>query len=189
MEQRINEILELLIGFQKVKRKVFFPGSREYESDTEHSYNLAMTALIIIEKDRLPLDEGLCLKYALIHDLVEVYAGDTMALDSKQVATKPKREAMALRKLASKDSTKELAKIIAEYEKLDSEESKFIYSLDKLMPAFNILYNNDLVWKEHGITFLKWEEISRKKIELSKYTKPYLDYILPKLRSMPELFA
>lgn len=189
MQNQIYDLIKLLTDFQNIERAVVVPGSSRKENDTEHSYNLAMTAWLIIEKDKLPLDLGLCIKYALIHDLVEVYAGDTFALDSDQVATKVEREHAALKTLRIDALTKDLALLIEDYERGASEEAKFIYSLDKLMPVFGILYGKDLVWKRYGLTQADWETMFKQKVEISKFTKPYLDFVIAEQKAHPELFA
>lgn len=165
------------------------PGSLRKENDTEHSYNLAIAAWLIIEKDQLPLNVDLALRYALVHDLVEVYAGDSFALDPAQVATKAEREAAALQRLENDSLTSNLAKSIKEYESLANEEAKFIYSLDKLMPTFGILYGKGSIWKDHHMTQQDWEDKFRAKIETSQHTKSYLQFVIDEQKKHPELFT
>lgn len=189
MQDKIYELIKLLTSFQNVEWGVVVPGSTRRENDTEHSYNLAMVAWIIIEKDKLPLDVNLCLRYALVHDLVEVYAGDSFALDPKQVAAKVEKELSAFKLIKADDLTSSLAEYIQQYESMANEEAKFIYSLDKLMPAFGVLYGSDLIWKNHDMSQLDWEEKFKAKIEASKFTRPYLEFVISEQKARPELFA
>ncbi len=73
----ILDFTKLLNKFRAVKRIVFTVGEGEPENDAEHSYQLAMLSWYIISAENLKLDKNLVIKYALVHDLVEVYAGDT----------------------------------------------------------------------------------------------------------------
>lgn len=148
-----------------------------------------MAAWLIIEKDKLPLNVDLSLRYALVHDLVEVYAGDSFALDPVQVAAKADKEAAAIQSLENNPLTSDLAKSIQEYESLANEEAKFIYSLDKLMPAFGVLYGNGSIWKDHRMSQPDWEDKFRAKIETSQYTQPYLQFVIDEQKRHPELFV
>lgn len=186
--EKIQDIITLLTKFQKVERGVTVPGSKRPENDSEHSYNLAMAAWVLIKKDHLPLDLDKILKYALVHDLPEVYAGDAFALDPSQVAAKVEKEQAALEKLHTDDLTVELAVVIEQYESLNDEESRFIYSLDKLMAALTVLAGQSHVWKDNGLTQADWELKFRPKIEVSQYTKPYLDFVINQQKDSPHLF-
>ena len=117
------ELMDLLTEFQAVERQMYIPRLDRLENDSEHSYNLTMAAWLIISQDNLPLDLDLVIKYALVHDLVEVYAGDASALDDEQIKTKATKEHAALQRLKSKGLTADLAELIEEYERFDNEES------------------------------------------------------------------
>lgn len=188
MQDNIFDLIKLLVDFQNVERGVTVPGTPRKENDTEHSFNLAITAWVIIEKDKLPLDLNKVLRYALVHDLVEVYAGDSFALDANLTATKEAREQEALAKLRSDYVTKELAVSIDEYEGL-SEEAKFVYALDKLMPALGILYGKNTIWKDNNITPADWDKKFRDKVAVSKYAMPYFELVLEEQKANPALLA
>lgn len=185
----VTKLIGLLIDFQAVDRNIQVPRLGRVENDTEHSYNLSMAAWVIISQDDLPLNLDLVLKYALVHDLVEIYAGDAFPLDDKQVAEKPSKEHLALLKLQDGELTKEFAELIEQYERMDDEESKFIYGLDKLMPAFTLIHGNIPLWKQYDLTQQGWEEKFRLKIEKSKYLKPYLEQFLSLQKANPQLLA
>lgn len=185
----ITKLVDLLINFQAVERNIKIPKLGRVENDTEHSYNLAMTAWLIISKDDLPLDLNLVIRYALVHDLVEIYAGDAFPLDDKQVAEKPDKENDAFLKLKDDELTQEFAELIEKYELMDDEESKFIYGLDKLMPAFTLIHGSIPLWKKYSLTQKGWEEKFRSKIERSKYLEPYLEQFLALQKANPELLA
>ena len=159
------------------------------ENDAEHSYNLGMMAWQIIAKDRLPLDLDLVLKYALVHDLVEVYAGDAKALNDEQMRDKVAKEAAALQRLKNDDLTSEYAGLIEQYESFADEESRFVYGLDKLIASFGIIYGRLPVWREYGITREAWLDRFQAKIQRSSYLEPYLEQFLRALDANPDLLA
>lgn len=185
----VTKLIDLLVNFQAVERNIPIPKLSRQENDTEHSYNLAIAAWVIISQDNLPLNLDLVIKYALVHDLVEVYAGDAFPLDDKQVAEKPNKEHLSLLKLQKDKLTKELAKYIEQYERMGDEESKFIYSLDKLMPAFTLIHGDIPLWKKYNLTQQDWEDKFRSKIESSKYLEPYLEQFLKLQKANPQLLA
>ncbi|MDZ7786060.1 MAG: HD domain-containing protein [Candidatus Saccharibacteria bacterium] len=189
MAVNITNFISILIDFQAVERNIPIPKLNRPENDTEHSYNLAMAAWLIISKDNLPLDLSLVIKYALIHDLVEVYAGDAFPLDDKQVAEKSNKEHQALLKLKNDELTSNFAELIEQYEKMADEESKFIYGLDKLMPAFTLIHGDIALWKKYNLTQKGWENKFRSKIEQSQYLKPYLDQFIELQKTNPHLLA
>ena len=189
MRDEIFSLIKLLTDFQMVERGVFVPGTGRKENDTEHSYNLAVAAWILITKDKLPLDLNKVLRYALVHDLVELHAGDTFALDNHQTATKADREAAAMKQLEADELTRCLSDDIHAYEALADEEAKFVYALDKLMPAFGILYGNATIWKDNSLTQDQWEAKFRTKIETSQYAKRYLEFVVEQQKKHPELLV
>lgn len=187
MNVDLIKLIGFLTEFQAVERQMYIPKLGRLENDSEHSYNLVMAAWLIISKDQLPLDIDLAIKYALVHDLVEVYAGDASALDDEQIKTKVIKEHAALQRLKSSELTAGIAKLIEEYERLDNEESNFVYALDKLMASFTIIHGKVAVWKQHGITQSVWQNKFQAKIEKSPYLRSYLEECLRLQRAHPEL--
>ncbi len=185
----IAEFISLLTQFQHVERGVNVPGTERPENDSEHSYNLTMAAWFLIDTFKLPLDLGKVLRYALVHDWPEIYAGDAFALDPKQVALKDEKEARAREILAGQPITSGFSAVIEEYEKLDNDESCFVYGLDKLMAALTVLQDESSVWRDNGLTQKGWEQKFRAKIERSPYLTPWLEYVIQEQMKKPYLFA
>ncbi len=183
------DLIDFLTDFQKVERQIYIPKLGRNENDTEHSYNLTMAAWLIATQDEFPLDTDLVIKYALVHDLVEVYAGDAFALDAEQMRTKAAKEHAALQRLKNNKLTAGITGLIEQYESLDDEESKFVYSLDKLMAAFTIVHSQSPVWQEHGITQKLWQERFQSKIQTSPYLQPYLEVLLKLFEDNPAILA
>jgi putative hydrolase of HD superfamily len=96
--QKIFAYVRFLDEFRKIKRVIYNTGEDRRENDTEHSYQLTMIAWYIVDAYKLDLDKDLVLQYCLVHDLVEVYAGDTYiySQDKEYSESKTKRELDAL---------------------------------------------------------------------------------------------
>lgn len=171
MEDRIDKIISFLHEIEKyklVKREMFCSDLERKESDAEHSWHVAMF-LILFEKE-LPndLDSKKMLKLALMHDLVEIYAGDTFAFDKEKQATKKEREFTAAKKLFAQlpdDLNKHFAELFEEYEKAESPEAKIVKSFDKIQPILQNICSDGKAWKKHGIAFLDIDNYKRKFME------------------------
>src|SRR6185369_777116 len=83
-----------------IERLVTMPESERLENNAEHSFHLSLLAWYIVKKHRLKLDMAKVLSYCIVHDLVEIYAGDTFVFDDKRVTDKVEREAAALVRIA-----------------------------------------------------------------------------------------
>lgn len=154
--QDILSFIQFTHKFQQVKRTIFVTGEDRNENDAEHSFQLALVAWYVIENEKLNLDKGKVIKYALAHDLVEIYAGDTYFYTSDQTL---KDSQKAREKEASKTIKKdfpefrELHKTIKNYESKADSEAKFVYALDKILPALNVFLDNGRSWQRDKVTY------------------------------------
>lgn len=188
--KRLIELQEFLHAFQSIERVVDVPGRDAPENDVEHSYNLAMAAWFLSES--FPeLDRDKVIRYALIHDIVEVHAGDTYAYaDEEELASKPEREAAALRKIKVdwKDFG-ELTEMMHDYENKVDNEANFVYALDKIMPIIVMVISDGKTWKKRGVTLEQIRESKRPKIAKSPQIIPYFEELLTYLEENPGIFA
>ena len=169
--------------FQEIVRVARPPFRERFENDAEHSYQLAMVAWFLIDQDKLKLNKELCFMYALAHDLVEIYAGDTYFLDKKHAESKQKREMEAVKKIGKRFSGfKTLVEILEKYEKKEDDESKFIYALDKIIPPIQIYLEEGKLWHEKKVYFDDLVKNKNGKISVSKNVDEYWQELLPKLR-------
>jgi putative hydrolases of HD superfamily len=155
MIQEVLRFAELLNRFRLIKRTLLVNGEDRRENDQEHSFALAMLAWHIAERKGLPLDRLKLMRYALAHDLVEVYAGDTafFLADKTHADSKHQRErAAALRLEQEYPEFATLHETIASYEARADAESRFLYALDKLQPILNIYLDAGRTWKERGVS-------------------------------------
>ena len=191
--------LTKLLGFSKVvnqlqgvERVVRIPQTERRENDVEHSYHLAMLAWYIADSNGLSFDKNLLLKYALVHDFVEVYAGDTYIYSKNKHdhdSKKEREEAARLRIEKEFPEFKELHETIVEYEKQENKESRFVCVLDKLHPAFQVYLDGGRDWKKHEITLEMLIEKKADKAALSTELLPYWEELLLMLkREEKELF-
>lgn len=100
--KKLEGLIEFINFTHEFREIIRYGGTKlgkKIENDTEHSYQLAMVAWFLIEQDKLKLNKEKCFMYALSHDLVEIYAGDTFAFDKKHNLSKQKREKGALTKI------------------------------------------------------------------------------------------
>jgi putative hydrolase of HD superfamily len=167
--------------FGSVERTIDVSGRDRKENDIEHSYQLAMLAWYIADSNNLRLNKELLLKYALIHDLVEVYAGDTFlySKDQNDHDTKKDREESARVRIEKEfPEFKDLHASILCYEKKEDKESMFVYVLDKLHPVFQIYLNDGKTWKSSRITLEMLIEKKGDKALLSDELLPYWEELL-----------
>ncbi len=188
----IINFMTFINKLREVERVILMKGSDRFENDTEHSYQLAMTAWYIITTYKLPLNVEKALKYGLVHDLVEIHAGDVFFYDQMDPAVKAQKiqkEAEALEQI-KKDFADfpELAEAIEGYETKHDEESKFIYALDKLISPINIYLDGGRIWHQNEISFEKLYNNKKPKVEVSPEIGKYFDQLAEKLKQDPSLF-
>ena len=180
--EQLMDFISFTHEFQEVVRIARPPYRERFENDAEHSYQLAMIAWFLIDQDKLELNKELCFMYALAHDLVEIYAGDTYFLDKNHSTSKQQREKEALGKIEKRFSSfKNLTKIIKKYENKKDEESKFIYALDKLIPPIQIYFEEGKLWNEKKVLFEDLVENKNNKIAKSKDVDKYWQELLKEL--------
>lgn len=187
--QRLLELQKLLQSFNEIDRRVHRRQGDEMrpENDTEHSYNLAMTAWYLAP--HFPeLDQDLLIRYALVHDLVEIHAGDTYIYGShKELSTKVDREKQAAERLL-KDwaDFPEMHELIEKYETKANAEARFVYALDKIMPIMLIYNHEGYTWKKEGITTQQLHANKLDKVAISPEILGYYEQLHDLLLASPE---
>ncbi|WP_308637230.1 HD domain-containing protein [Paenibacillus silvisoli] len=158
MEDMFAKQMAFLIEVDKLKqieRKTKIIGGARYENDAEHSWHLAMMALILQGHANENVDLLKVIKMVLVHDLVEIDAGDTFAYDTKGHEDKHEREMNAAKRifgLLPQEQEAELMALWLEFEAKESAEAKFAGSLDRLHPMINNHLNDGDTWQKFGIT-------------------------------------
>jgi 5'-deoxynucleotidase YfbR-like HD superfamily hydrolase len=185
---------DIVLPFYQIDRATplrFAPGT--YENDAEHSWSLALMACALAPHIDKSLDVGRIAEFATVHDLVEVYAGDTSNFGNESdKASKDKREHAALRKIQTKlTAFPWISETIEQYEMQISEEAKFVKSVDKLITLLIDYLEGGLFYKENRITVAQWKRVLQKHREkASKHSGAfkYYDELWNLLLANPHFF-
>ncbi len=155
--QGLVDIGKLTLQFAKVNRVTLHEDGKRFESDTDHTVMLAVSAVAIgskLYKDRLNL--GMVAQFAIVHDLVEAYAMDTdsFGLSDEGRKAKEEREHKAFLRIEEefKDAFPWLPEIIEKYEALDTIEARFVKTVDKIMPKLTHVLNNGQYFKNRKLS-------------------------------------
>lgn len=167
----------------KVERVARIPGETRYANTVEHSYQLTLLAWYLIEKENLPLNKDLVIKYSLVHDLVETYAGDTYAHGTEGKDTKVQREHDAQKRIALEfPEFNDLHAHIQAYETKQDPESRFVYALDKLIDPINMYMEDGKLWHEKNITLQEVLDYKTEKIAVDPTVSKYFAELVTLLR-------
>jgi putative hydrolase of HD superfamily len=157
--ERLQKQIEFIVAIDKMKqitRQNIVIGTDRNENDAEHSWHLAMMAILLAEhaaeKD---IDISHVVKMVLIHDLVEIYAGDTFCYDEKGYEDKAEREQKAADRLFNilpADQAQEIMKLWQEFEEMKTPEAGFAASLDRFQPLLLNYNTNGHTWKKPGVS-------------------------------------
>jgi putative hydrolase of HD superfamily len=154
--KKFERLLDFVKFTQEFRDVLRYEGSRlgkKVQTSAEHSYQVAVVAWFLIEQDKLNFNRELCFMYALAHDLVEIYAGDTFIFNEKKSFSQRQREKRAIQKIKKRFSHfKNLIKIIERYEKKEDRESKFIYALDKIVDPLSIYLEKGKMWRKKKVS-------------------------------------
>ena len=151
--EKLRKQIEFAIEIDKMKlvlrRNLVADGSKR-EDDAAHSWHLAIMAMILEEYSAEKIDVNRVIKIALVHDLVEVYAGDTFAYDSKGYEDKEQRERDAADKLFGMlegEQSTEIRALWDEFEAVETAESKYANAIDRIQPLLLNYLTNGHTWK------------------------------------------
>ena len=158
MDERLKKQLEFVLEIDKEKnifRQTHLSGQGRNENDAEHAWHMAIMAYLLREYANEPVDIGRVMLMCLIHDIVEIDAGDTYAYDAEGLKTQKAREDAAKERIFSllpEDQKQELLQIFDEFEAFQTPEAKFARAMDNLQPLLLINSNDGGDWKEHEVT-------------------------------------
>lgn len=153
LEQQLSFILEL-DKLKQIGRQTYLADGSRKENDAEHSWHLALMAFILAEYANEPVDVCKTMKMVMLHDVIEIDAGDTYAYDSEGNATKRERELQAaerLYRLLPEDQAAEYRSLWDEFEAMETPEAKFANTLDKVQPLLLNHASGGRSWREHGV--------------------------------------
>lgn len=175
--ERLKKQLEFLLTLDKLKnvyRQTYIlcddlpQGSKEFddnfkekkplprrENDAEHSFSLAIAAAVLSEYSNEPVDITKVMKMVLVHDAVEIYAGDTYCYDDEGAKTKKERENAAAEKvfgMLPEEQGREYRELWDEFERNDTPEARFSNAMDRIQPLLLNYSREGYSWKEHGVS-------------------------------------
>ncbi len=155
LEQQIRFVTEV-DKLKTILRQTLVIETRRQENDAEHSWHLTLLAIILVEHANVPnLDLMRVLKMVIIHDLVEIDAGDTFAYDTARMADQHQREAVAADRifgLLPADQTLEIRGLWDEFEERRTPEAKFAAAIDRFQPMLLNCLTEGAAWQRHGVT-------------------------------------
>ncbi len=181
---------ELMIRYQKIERVILIPKTQRWENDAEHTYQLTMLAWYLVEKYNFKVNKDKVIKLALIHDLVEIHAGDTFFYgDEAALSSKQEREEAAAKQLRQDwPDFASLPGLIEKYEAIKTPESCFVYVLDKIVPVIMIYIDKGRIWQRKNITFTQLYNAKKDKVAISPELKPLADELFTLLRQNQKMF-
>lgn len=155
LERQIRFILEA-DKMKNICRQTLVLHEDRAENDAEHSWHLALMAFLLAEYSNEPVDVCKVMKMVLVHDIVEIDAGDTYCYDTDGNKTKREREEKAADRLFGllpDDQGKEMRELWEEFERCDTAESKFAAALDRMQPLMLNYTKGGISWKTHNVKY------------------------------------
>jgi len=181
------EFVILLEEMKKINRQTKIIGSDRRENDAEHSWHIATMSMFLQHYSKSKVDVNKVIQMLLIHDLVEIFAGDTFAYDSSGYEDKFKRESDAMEKLKtylSKEMGEMLESLWMEFENMESNESKFANAMDRLQPMLsNICCGEHSTWVEKKI---KLSQVLKRMEIIKEFSQDIYDFLYEKLKEQVE---
>lgn len=158
MDERLKKQLAFALEIDKEKnifRQTHLSGHGRNENDAEHAWHMAIMAYVLWEYSNEKIDVAKVMLMCLIHDIVEIDAGDTYAYDAENLKTQTARENAAKERIFSllpDEQKEELIALFDEFEAFETPESKFAHAMDNLQPLMLNNSNGGADWKEHEVT-------------------------------------
>jgi putative hydrolase of HD superfamily len=158
MDERLRKQLDFALEVDKEKnifRQTHLSGHGRNENDAEHAWHMALMAYLLKEYSNEPVDIAKVMLMCLIHDVVEIDAGDTYAYDADGLKTQKEREDRAKERIFSllpEDQKADLIALFDEFEAYETPKSKYAHAMDNLQPLILNNSNGGSDWKEHGVT-------------------------------------
>ena len=157
IDERLKKQIEFMVEIDKMKniyRQTYVLGEDRRENDAEHSWHIAVMAFLLAEHSNVEIDVLKTIKMVLIHDIVEVDAGDTYCYDKQGYMDKAEREEKAAKRIFGilpYDQRDEIYSLWREFEDMKTPESKFAAVLDRVQPLTLNYRKGGISWKEHNV--------------------------------------
>jgi putative hydrolase of HD superfamily len=175
LEKQIDFIHEI-DKLKYIERMTCLFNSTRNENDAEHSWHLCMMALVLHGQSNEKIDLLKVLKMLLIHDIVEIDAGDTFLFDTKKSHDNTEEELKAAKRIFGmlpEEQGVELIKVWQEFEAAETAEAKFAKAIDRLAPMMQNATNNGGTWAQHNVSY---ETVIEKKKRIKDGSESLWDY-------------
>lgn len=176
---RLEKIVEFCRTIDRekfIQRKTYLTGGERLENDAEHAWHLAVMALLLGEYSNADIDLLRVVSMVLIHDLVEIYAGDTFAYDEAGMKTQKVRESAAADRLfpmLPDDLASRFRGLWDEFESEETAEAKFAHTLDNFQPMMLQAATDGRAWREGG---RRLSEVLRRNARTAEGSKTLWNY-------------
>lgn len=174
-EDRLKQQLEFILEIDKMKkilRQTILTDYSRQENDAEHSWHISVMAMVLAEYADQSVDIGRVIRMTLVHDLIEIYAGDTFAYDTLGNQDKKAREDAAADRLFAMlptDQGMEIRMLWKEFDQMETPDAIFAAALDRLQPLLHNFVTEGHTWKR-GVT----SEQVRKRMAVIEKANPKL---------------
>ena len=171
MDERLKKQMKFALEMDKEKgigRQTYILNALRKENDAEHGWHLALMTMLLAEYSNKPIDIGRTVEMVVIHDVVEIDAGDTYAYDDAGNATKAEREKRAADRIFGilpKEQDKYFMDLWLEFEEASTPEARFATAIDSVQPLMLNDASDGLAWREHEVAASKVRERAYKKIK------------------------
>lgn len=171
MDERLKKQMEFALEMDKEKgigRQTYILGALRKENDAEHGWHLALMTMLMAEYSNDLIDVSRTVEMVIVHDVIEIDAGDTYAYDDAGNATKAEREKKAADRifgLLPADQAKYYMDLWLEFEEASTPESKFANAMDSVQPVMLNDASNGLAWREHEVAASKVRDRAVRKIK------------------------
>lgn len=170
------EFIREIDGLKKISRQTYLSDGSRKENDTEHSWHLALMAVLLSEYANKNVDLLRVIAMVLVHDIVELDAGDTYAYDEAGNATKREREVAAADRIFNilpADQAKYLRSLWDEFEEESTPEAEFAHTLDHVQPIMLNDASGAKAWKEHAV---KLSQVLKRNSSTAKGSEKLWEY-------------
>lgn len=181
LDERLIKDIDFIVELDKMKsilRQTSIIGEDRREDDAQHSWHISLMAIILADYANEKIDLLKTIKMLLIHDLVELEAGDTFCYDKKGNEDKRERELKAADKvfgMLDESKGREMRELWDEFEAMESPEALFAVSMDRLQPMLNNYHNNGGTWRKFDVSqsdiYKRIDPVKRSSSELWKYVE------------------
>lgn len=184
MPQRLKKQLDFILqadAEKEIERRTLISSGKRFENDSEHAWHMALMAILLSEYANEKIDVLKTVTMILIHDIVEIDAGDTYCYDYESCKTKRDREVKAADRIYSllpEDQGEKLRALWDEFEANDTPEANFAHAMDCLQPTMLNNATDGVMWKKNGI---KLSQVLKRNEYTKKGSEKLWDYQLNEL--------